>query len=756
MRHNQSGGLLAYLALHLNKSHTREELATVFWPDEDPQTALQRLRKTLHVLRRQLEQAPFAEGEILLAARATVQLSPEIVRTDVIEFEEALRRANLAPDLQARTSDLMQALSIYQGELLPGCYLDGFLAERRRYADIHWQALIRLSEALEEAGDTDRALEYARQAVTLEPLAEDAHCRLMRLYAATGQPSAMLRQFQELKRTLKEQLGIEPGMETMALVESLSRSSSRTNGANGNNDRTAQAPLVSAPVSENKATGASEISATAAPHHAGTSPIHRSQSRRLANILVAAGAVLLLAIWVGLGAMRRSSQHSKTASRSTPHGHLFWRQRYKPKLGDRDSQPVAIKADRDGYTIVGGFVQTLKSDVDAVIDKFDPYGNTVWEYRFDGEAHDMDRLTAMTVGQDGSTYAAIESMGKKGSGKERLSELDIVVVKVSPDGNERWRDTYRGKANGLDSPADLALDASGNLYVVGRSSQDGAAEHAVVALKYSPIGKRLWEYRSRSAGIDERAVNLAVDNTGVYVAAHSAARTGRLRDTDLLIKLSSAGKEIWRYDNPGILGGSLCAPRVAVDVNHSVYFATQAPGTRQGISRIEMTSVLPTGRPIWRWEMPATADDSDFPSDIKPDPRGGVVICGLRTKPVAYIMCAGLLSNGDARYIQKLYTDPGPQSPYPTFSIDSKGNIALIGSIFTGITGVNGHDSDVLSAFILNDGSLAWQHQLDGADHLTDYGDATSTVEGRIYMAVQVQEGGVREIQLLRYSPFPE
>src|SRR5205814_4675307 len=78
--------------------------------------------------------------------------------------------------------------------------------------------------ALEEAGDLGRALEHARQAVSVDPLREEAHYDVMRLYAALGQPSATLKQYQELERLLREELGETPSAEARALAEELRRS----------------------------------------------------------------------------------------------------------------------------------------------------------------------------------------------------------------------------------------------------------------------------------------------------------------------------------------------------------------------------------------------------------------------------------------------------------------------------------------------------------------------------------------------------
>src|SRR5207244_1405699 len=84
-------------------------------------------------------------------------------------------------------------------------------------------ALRQLADALEQAGDLGHALEYARRRVSADPLREEAHFELMRLYAAMGQPAATLRQYQELERLLREELGETPSPATRALVDELRR-----------------------------------------------------------------------------------------------------------------------------------------------------------------------------------------------------------------------------------------------------------------------------------------------------------------------------------------------------------------------------------------------------------------------------------------------------------------------------------------------------------------------------------------------------
>src|SRR5260370_173842 len=107
--------------------------------------------------------------------------------------------------------------------LLPGYYEPWVLTERQALADRYLVALRQLAAAREEVGDLEGALAAARQAVTSDPLQEEAHYDVMRLAAALGQPSAALRQYQELERILREELDEAPSPEARALAAELRR-----------------------------------------------------------------------------------------------------------------------------------------------------------------------------------------------------------------------------------------------------------------------------------------------------------------------------------------------------------------------------------------------------------------------------------------------------------------------------------------------------------------------------------------------------
>jgi predicted ATPase/DNA-binding SARP family transcriptional activator len=230
-RRQRTALLLAYLALRCGQGPApRDVLMEALWPEGDPELSRTNLRTVLHALRRQLElpdQPGAPPHSVLSADTATISLDSAAVTTDVAEFHAALRSAAGAPDPARRIQSLAAAVALYRGELLPGFYEPWVLPEREHLATAYLDALQQLAMAREQAGDLEGAVAAARQAVLTDPLREEAHYTVMRLYAALGQPSACLQQYEELERLLDEELGETPSTEARARAEEL-RESART------------------------------------------------------------------------------------------------------------------------------------------------------------------------------------------------------------------------------------------------------------------------------------------------------------------------------------------------------------------------------------------------------------------------------------------------------------------------------------------------------------------------------------------------
>jgi predicted ATPase/DNA-binding SARP family transcriptional activator len=218
-------GLLAYLAYHLRQAHPREVLIDLFWPESELEAGRGSLSVALSSLRNQLEPPGTPAHAVLRADRFSISLNPQAVTTDVADFEAAAKATGRAGSATERAQSLERAVDLYRGRLLPGMYEEWILPEETHLAGLFFDSVSALITHLEESGRSGEALRYARRAVSVDPLREEAHGHLMHLLAATGQPGAALRQYREMERLLDEEMGEEPSAPLRALARQIEKDS---------------------------------------------------------------------------------------------------------------------------------------------------------------------------------------------------------------------------------------------------------------------------------------------------------------------------------------------------------------------------------------------------------------------------------------------------------------------------------------------------------------------------------------------------
>jgi DNA-binding SARP family transcriptional activator len=208
-------GLLIYLSLTPRRTHARDVLATLFWPDEPEAAAKLNLRQSLFRLRTVLGDGDSDNDRRLLVTRTTVQFNPvSHYSLDVADFLAALAEGALET-----------AVSLYRGELLPGFSCDSLPFDdwlRQMREQYHRQALEALNQltagSLSQA-NFQAARQFAQQQLVLEPWREEAHRQLMQALASLGERTAALAQYETCRATLAEELGVEPSPETKNLVK---------------------------------------------------------------------------------------------------------------------------------------------------------------------------------------------------------------------------------------------------------------------------------------------------------------------------------------------------------------------------------------------------------------------------------------------------------------------------------------------------------------------------------------------------------
>ena len=198
--------LLAYLALHRDQP-LAPQLAVTFWPDTTDAQARTNLRTLIARLR---EALPGADQYLAIDAQTVQWRSDAPCAIDVIEFEQALAANRLA-----------DAIALYRGDLLPGCYDDWITGERERLRQAFQRALDQLIHQAEQQRRFDQAIAYAQRLLRHDPLHETTYRHLMRLQLASGDRSGALRTYHACATMLRDELGVEPSTETRTLYAQL-------------------------------------------------------------------------------------------------------------------------------------------------------------------------------------------------------------------------------------------------------------------------------------------------------------------------------------------------------------------------------------------------------------------------------------------------------------------------------------------------------------------------------------------------------
>jgi len=215
--------LLAYLVCHPGRALPRESLGALLWPEADAATSRHNLRQAFYNLRQTL--TPPAGGPSPLTTRhdGLVFTPPPGAWIDLAVFAEALRRGR-EPHGAIEPRALARAVEVYGGDFLAGFWFPGgtifeewLLAEQERWREAAVATLTELVEHHLRHGGYGAGIEYARRLQVIEPLAEEPHRQLMRLYALSGRRGRAVAVYESLRRLLATELEVAPMPETTQL-----------------------------------------------------------------------------------------------------------------------------------------------------------------------------------------------------------------------------------------------------------------------------------------------------------------------------------------------------------------------------------------------------------------------------------------------------------------------------------------------------------------------------------------------------------
>jgi len=190
----RSAKLLVLLCLTRSGKMLRSQLAEQLWPDDYFDATRLRLRQEIHRLKRALG----VDADLIGSDSNEVWVDRSALTTD-LELLEDIRKGH----------DRLVPESVFVDEFLPGWHDDWVVAERTRAKQIQVASAIAASSRRLESGDATGALALAKRMIQEHPLNEELRMVAVHSNAKLGSLAASVAEYQDYRRKVRDQLGIE-------------------------------------------------------------------------------------------------------------------------------------------------------------------------------------------------------------------------------------------------------------------------------------------------------------------------------------------------------------------------------------------------------------------------------------------------------------------------------------------------------------------------------------------------------------------
>jgi hypothetical protein len=252
-----------------------------------------------------------------------------------------------------------------------------------------------------------------------------------------------------------------------------------------------------------------------------------------------------------------------------------------------DDYPQSVALDGSGNSYVAGYTYgdldgVSQGNADAFLTKIDSMGSVLWTKQFGTSEYDYGEGVA--VDGSGNIYVVGETEGDLVG--TNAGEADVFIRKFNSSGATLWTRQF-GTPEYDWSPA-VAVDGSGSVYVVGDTGGDLGGPNAgtrddMFLRKYNSSGTEQWT-KQFGTNKDEDADDVAVDSSGkIYVTGDTdGAFKGKNAGEDdvFLRKFNAAGKTLWTKQFGTPKDDDV--ERVAIDDSGNIYLAGDTEGDLAG------------------------------------------------------------------------------------------------------------------------------------------------------------------------------
>ena len=250
--------------------------------------------------------------------------------------------------------------------------------------------------------------------------------------------------------------------------------------------------------------------------------------------------------------------------------------------------------------------------------KYNTQGVELWRREYDNY-NGPDVARAIAIDSSGNVYV----IGSSYHGS--IDNLDYVTIKYDSSGNQQWLAVY-DNFNGDDIPYAIAADPSGVIWITGTSYDGGVDGNDIVTICYSANGVQQWIRDYDNTFGNDTAFAIAADLSGnAYITGSSYGGPIDLQNLTT-IKYSLNGTQLWiaEYDN---FNGNDKGEDIVVDSSGNVFLTGS---TWDGVVDIEdyvTVKYSTAGVQVWMAEYD-NSDETDLAHAITLDRFGSVYITG--------------------------------------------------------------------------------------------------------------------------------
>jgi DNA-binding SARP family transcriptional activator len=207
--------LLACLLLRANQLVSTDRLIEELWPDRAPRTAAKTVQVYVSKLRKEL-----GEGRLVTHPPGYV-LRVDSSELDLARFEELLEEAHRV-DPNGAAEPLREALALWRGPPLADLAYEPFAqTDIARLEELRLTALEERIEADLATGRHPERVSELQALVAEHPLRERLLGQLMLALYRSGRQAEALEVYQDARRTLVEELGLEPSAALQRLEKAI-------------------------------------------------------------------------------------------------------------------------------------------------------------------------------------------------------------------------------------------------------------------------------------------------------------------------------------------------------------------------------------------------------------------------------------------------------------------------------------------------------------------------------------------------------